>query len=201
MKISVSFTKEMSAEAQDGRLLVILANNEKSEPRYQINDGEARAVSDAQAEIERLLVPKPADVLAAKRAERTRLEDKKKALAERGKAEATWGKDCVGMLETRVGFFVVRADTLKEELHLMEELKETGVSVEVGVDGLPKMGTETLTEDARVLMMSAITRAVVYPKHERVEELMGRYPVLLDAIAQLKTELRGRVLELAEKKG
>ena len=35
----VSFTKEMSEQAQDGRLLLMLANNDKSEPRFQINDG------------------------------------------------------------------------------------------------------------------------------------------------------------------
>ncbi len=35
----VSFTKEMSEQAQDGRLLLLLANNNKSEPRFQINDG------------------------------------------------------------------------------------------------------------------------------------------------------------------
>jgi len=35
----VSFTKEMSEQAQDGRLLVMLANNDTSEPRFQISDG------------------------------------------------------------------------------------------------------------------------------------------------------------------
>lgn len=35
----ISFTKELSAEAQDGRLLLMLARNENSEPRFQINDG------------------------------------------------------------------------------------------------------------------------------------------------------------------
>lgn len=35
----ISFTKEMSEQAQDGRLLLMLANNDKSEPRFQINDG------------------------------------------------------------------------------------------------------------------------------------------------------------------
>lgn len=35
----ISFTKEMSDQAQDGRLLLLLANNDKSEPRFQINDG------------------------------------------------------------------------------------------------------------------------------------------------------------------
>ncbi len=35
----ISFTTEMSDQAQDGRLLLMLANNDKSEPRFQINDG------------------------------------------------------------------------------------------------------------------------------------------------------------------
>lgn len=35
----ISFTKELSEQAQDGRLLLMLANNDKSEPRFQINDG------------------------------------------------------------------------------------------------------------------------------------------------------------------
>ena len=35
----ISFTKELSDQAQDGRLLLMLANNDKSEPRFQINDG------------------------------------------------------------------------------------------------------------------------------------------------------------------
>jgi hypothetical protein len=35
----VTFTKEMSDVAQDGRLLLMLANNDKSEPRFQISDG------------------------------------------------------------------------------------------------------------------------------------------------------------------
>ena len=39
MQIAVSFTKETLAEAQDGRLLVMLANNDRSEPRRQVNDG------------------------------------------------------------------------------------------------------------------------------------------------------------------
>jgi hypothetical protein len=39
VKFSVSFTKEMSDAAQDGRLLLLLATNEKTEPRFQINDG------------------------------------------------------------------------------------------------------------------------------------------------------------------
>jgi hypothetical protein len=35
----ISFTKELSEQAQDGRLLLLLANNDKSEPRFQITDG------------------------------------------------------------------------------------------------------------------------------------------------------------------
>lgn len=35
----ISFTKEMADQAQDGRLLLLLSNNDKSEPRNQINDG------------------------------------------------------------------------------------------------------------------------------------------------------------------
>jgi hypothetical protein len=38
-RFSVSFTKEMSDQAQDGRLLLMLANNDKSEPRFQIGEG------------------------------------------------------------------------------------------------------------------------------------------------------------------
>lgn len=39
LTFTISFTKELSEQAQDGRLLVLLANNDKSEPRFQINDG------------------------------------------------------------------------------------------------------------------------------------------------------------------
>jgi hypothetical protein len=39
VKFSISFTQEMSDLAQDGRLLLMLANNDNSEPRFQINDG------------------------------------------------------------------------------------------------------------------------------------------------------------------
>jgi hypothetical protein len=35
----VSFSKELSEQSQDGRLLFMIANNNKSEPRFQINDG------------------------------------------------------------------------------------------------------------------------------------------------------------------
>jgi hypothetical protein len=35
----ISFTKELSEQAQDGRLLLLLANNNVTEPRFQINDG------------------------------------------------------------------------------------------------------------------------------------------------------------------
>lgn len=38
LKFSVSFTSEMSDQKQDGRLLLMLANNDKSEPRNQITD-------------------------------------------------------------------------------------------------------------------------------------------------------------------
>lgn len=38
-KFAVSFTKEMSEQAQDGRLLIMLSHNEAAEPRFQINDG------------------------------------------------------------------------------------------------------------------------------------------------------------------
>jgi hypothetical protein len=38
---SISFTKELNDQAQDGRLLLMLANNTKSEPRFQIVDGPA----------------------------------------------------------------------------------------------------------------------------------------------------------------
>ena len=36
---TISFTQELSDQAQDGRLLLLLANNNKSEPRFQIGDG------------------------------------------------------------------------------------------------------------------------------------------------------------------
>ncbi|AYB30752.1 hypothetical protein [Chryseolinea soli] len=39
LKFTISFTKEMSDQAQDGRLLLMLANNNASEPRTQIGDG------------------------------------------------------------------------------------------------------------------------------------------------------------------
>jgi len=39
VSFSISFTKEMADQAQDGRLLLMLANNDRSEPRMQINDG------------------------------------------------------------------------------------------------------------------------------------------------------------------
>ena len=38
-QFSISFTREMSENAQDGRILLLLANNDTSEPRFQINDG------------------------------------------------------------------------------------------------------------------------------------------------------------------
>jgi hypothetical protein len=39
LSFSILFTQELSDQAQDGRLLIMLANNNKSEPRFQINDG------------------------------------------------------------------------------------------------------------------------------------------------------------------
>lgn len=39
LKFTISFTPEMSADAQDGRLMLLLANNDKSEPRFQMSDG------------------------------------------------------------------------------------------------------------------------------------------------------------------
>jgi hypothetical protein len=38
-KFVISFTREMSDQVQDGRLLLLLANNNASEPRFQMNDG------------------------------------------------------------------------------------------------------------------------------------------------------------------
>jgi hypothetical protein len=38
-KFSISFTKELSDQTQDGRLLLLLSKNNKAEPRFQINDG------------------------------------------------------------------------------------------------------------------------------------------------------------------
>ena len=39
IKFSISFTQELSDQAQDGRLLLMLSNNDKSEPRFQITGG------------------------------------------------------------------------------------------------------------------------------------------------------------------
>lgn len=39
LKFAISFTEEMSDQAQDGRLLLMLANNDTREPRFQINEG------------------------------------------------------------------------------------------------------------------------------------------------------------------
>lgn len=36
---SISFSETLNESAQDGRLLLLLSNNDKSEPRFQINDG------------------------------------------------------------------------------------------------------------------------------------------------------------------
>lgn len=38
-KFSITFTKELSDQAQDGRLLLLLSQDDKKEPRFQINDG------------------------------------------------------------------------------------------------------------------------------------------------------------------
>ena len=39
VQFSISFSEALSESAQDGRLLLLLSNNNKSEPRFQINDG------------------------------------------------------------------------------------------------------------------------------------------------------------------
>ena len=39
LRFSISFTKDLSGQAQDGRLLLMLANNDKSEPRFQVGEG------------------------------------------------------------------------------------------------------------------------------------------------------------------
>ena len=39
LKFTISFTQEMSDQAQDGRLMLLLANNDKTEPKNQINFG------------------------------------------------------------------------------------------------------------------------------------------------------------------
>jgi hypothetical protein len=39
LKFAIRFTKEIASQAQDGRLLMMLSTNDKSEPRFQINDG------------------------------------------------------------------------------------------------------------------------------------------------------------------
>ena len=39
LRFSITFTKEMSDQKQDGRILLLLSTNEKAEPRFQINDG------------------------------------------------------------------------------------------------------------------------------------------------------------------
>jgi hypothetical protein len=38
-KFSITFTKELSNQAQDGRLLLLLSKDDKKEPRFQVNDG------------------------------------------------------------------------------------------------------------------------------------------------------------------
>lgn len=39
LSFSISFTPALAEKAQDGRLLLMLANNDTAEPRFQINDG------------------------------------------------------------------------------------------------------------------------------------------------------------------
>jgi hypothetical protein len=39
LQFSISFTEQLSTEAQDGRLLLMLSNNDNAEPRFQIVDG------------------------------------------------------------------------------------------------------------------------------------------------------------------
>jgi hypothetical protein len=39
VRFKISFTKEMEEQALDGRLLLLVSNNDKAEPRNQINDG------------------------------------------------------------------------------------------------------------------------------------------------------------------
>jgi hypothetical protein len=39
VSFSISFTPELAAQAQDGRLLLMLSANDKTEPRFQITDG------------------------------------------------------------------------------------------------------------------------------------------------------------------
>jgi hypothetical protein len=39
LKFSISFTKELSDQAQDGRLLLLLSKDDKEEPRFQMGDG------------------------------------------------------------------------------------------------------------------------------------------------------------------
>lgn len=39
LKFAISFTKEMSDQAQDGRVQLLLATNDTAEPRFQISDG------------------------------------------------------------------------------------------------------------------------------------------------------------------
>ncbi len=39
VQFAVRFTPELESQAQDGRVLLMLSNNDKAEPRFQINDG------------------------------------------------------------------------------------------------------------------------------------------------------------------
>jgi hypothetical protein len=38
LKFSITFTNEMSNQAQDGRLLLMLSGNDKTQPRFQISN-------------------------------------------------------------------------------------------------------------------------------------------------------------------
>lgn len=40
LKFEISFTEKLSVEALDGRILLMIAPNENSEPRYQVSDGD-----------------------------------------------------------------------------------------------------------------------------------------------------------------
>ncbi len=39
LKFQVGFSSELSAQAQDGRLVLLISNNDESEPRFQLSDG------------------------------------------------------------------------------------------------------------------------------------------------------------------
>jgi hypothetical protein len=107
----------------------------------------------------------------------------------------------VSLLETRVGCFVVRGASLREEHGMLESLKHAGVDIGVGSDGQPRIGVSDLTQDAQVIMQDALLSLVVYPKRERVNELVEKHPVLLEAFAAKKEELRTQILDVSAKKG